>query len=118
MNTPLEKILDFIELYDQQSFVVGFRVQTKSNCDEKYQNYIGGSGWKHWLGCTEDRYLDFGYEPTPYRMIKQIQINPIEERDRGKLMLSQVMNHTEEVCQMLDELKINYEMQHVLICLK
>lgn len=118
MNTSLDKILNFIEQYNEQPFGVKFRIQTKPNCDEKYQSYIGGSGWNNWIGNPTASYIDFGWEPTPHRMIKQIQINPIEERNMGKLMPSKMINHAKEVCQLLEKLEINYEMQHVLICIK
>ena len=118
MNTPLEKILNFIELYGQKSLGAKFRVQTRSNCDEKYRNYIGGSGWNNWLGNPAGTYIDFGYEPTPHRMIKQIQINPMEERNMGKLMPSRVINHTKEICEILEVSKIDYEIRDVLICIK
>jgi len=117
MNTSLEKIISLIERYPKHNLDVKFRVQTKADCDEKYQNYIGGSGWKNWLGNPTETYIDFGYEPTPHRMIKQIQINPIEERNMGRLIPSKVLNHTKEVCELLDEIKIKYEMQNVLICI-
>jgi len=118
MNTPFEKILNLIERYDQKPLDIRFRIQTKPNCEDKYKNYIRGSSWEFWIWNPSGSYIDFGQEPTPYDEIKQIQINPIEERDMGKLMLSKVINHKEKVCQLLDEIKIDYEIQDVLICIK
>ncbi|MDP8033112.1 hypothetical protein QJU43_02245 [Pasteurella atlantica] len=117
MNTPFDKILKVIELYEQEPFKVKFRIQTKPNVEE-YKHYVKGSHWNEWISNPTSEYIDFGLEPTPYKAIKQIQINPIEEKEIGKLMPSKLINHTKSVCKFLTELKINYEIEDVLICIK
>jgi hypothetical protein len=117
MINSLEKITSFIDQYDRE-LGIKFRIQTKSNCDEKYRNYIRGSRWNYSLSIFSNDILDFGLEPTTHSMIKQIQILPIEERHMGALMPSKVIDHTEKICNLLDELNIKYELQDVLICIQ
>lgn len=117
MNTSFDKILKVIELYQKEQFKVKFRIQSKANI-EKYKYYIKGSHWNEWISNPSGEYIDFGLEPILYRAIKQIQINPIEEKEVGKLVPSIFINHTEEVCEFLANLKINYELEGVLICIK
>ena len=104
MKLRFEKIIEIINL--TKNISINYRVVDNDN---------GIWRWNNWLTNPTGKYLDFGQEPLSYKEIKKIQINPFEDRYIGKLVPNKLIDHTNEITNILDSLKIEFEINGTII---
>ncbi len=109
MRITFEQILELTTLL--KNIPIKYRIK-----DTKH--YKGASGWNSWLNNPTRTYLDFGYEPLSYREIREIHINPIEEKYIGKLIPTRLIDHTDKICKVLEKLNIKYKYRDIIILIE
>ena len=107
MNIEFDKITEMIKL--MKNISVEYRVIDNNN--EVWH-------WNNWLSNPTGQYLDFGLEPKPYRNIEIIEINPFENKYIGKLVPNKLIDHTKEIINIMQTLKIEFEISETLIRIK
>ncbi|WP_243346979.1 DUF6678 family protein [Parabacteroides sp. FAFU027] len=67
------------------------------------------SNWSKWILNPSGEYIETeNSEPVLISEIEWIEINPIENKKIGRLVPDKTINHSSEICQMLDNLNIEY----------
>ncbi len=104
----LEKISEFID--DAKGKPWEYRYQLIEN--DSFTPW-GGNMFK-----PSDAYIEYDCYMSHYDEIKEIQINPIESKYIGKLVANKIFDHTKDVCVVLEDLKIGYEIINYLVTIK
>lgn len=98
MSIEFHKIIELIKLTKNTS--VKYRIID-------IDNEIGC--WNDWLSNPTGRYLDYGKKPIPYSEVKKIEIDPVEDKYIGKLVPNKLIDHTKEITNILNSLRIEFK---------
>lgn len=104
MRVEFEKILEIINL--TKNISIKYRVVDNDNDIWR---------WNNWLTNPTGKYLDFGQEPISYSEINLIEIDPLEDKYIGKLVPNKLIDHTKEIKNILNTLKIEFEINETII---
>ncbi|MFB9077954.1 DUF6678 family protein [Flavobacterium procerum] len=76
----------------------------------KLRNKDKNLTWEDWIINTTGTYIETGHTgPNTIDKIEYIEINPIEEKDIGKLVPKRMINHTLEIIKIIENRNINFE---------
>lgn len=82
----------------------------------KIKNVSSEDPWSIWIIKPSDSYYETEKQgPYPINEIEWIEVNPIEERKDGKLITVKLVDHTEEIVKLLDELTLPYMIVETII---
>jgi hypothetical protein len=77
------------------------------------------SNWSKWIINPSGNYVETETsEPILISEIDWIEINPIESKRIGKLVADKKIDHSSEICRLLDSLIVEYLMDNGMIRIK
>jgi hypothetical protein len=98
----------FVSLIKQKPWT--YRLQLKDQAEEEQ--------WSNWLIQPSETWLETEKQgPYPLKDIEKIEINPLELFSDGNRMPQRKLVHIEEVKSLLDDLRINYQVDKNIVSL-
>lgn len=110
MHPACEFIIDGKPYYfdNIERFIYAVRKKPYTFCI-KIKNGEQDNSWSNWIIKPIDSYYETEKQgPYPINEIEWIEVNPIEERQDGKLISVKQIDHTDKIVQLLEELTIPY----------